>query len=63
MNKWFKNLIAVICIFSMALLPLNISAASEKKLYEEYDFQENFEYNDVMIGHALKSTVAKIFLH
>jgi len=64
MNKHFKTFLAFLCIFSMALLPLNVNAyGKDEKLYEEYGFQENFEYNDVMIGHALKSTVAKIFLH
>lgn len=63
MYKLFKNFIAVLCIFAIAIMPFSVSAAEDKKLYEEYGFQENFVYNDVMIGHALKSTVAKIFLH
>ncbi|MBR5518614.1 MAG: trypsin-like peptidase domain-containing protein [Clostridia bacterium] len=63
MNRCFKFFVVVLCIFSLALLPLNISAASDEKLYEKYGYQENFVYDDVMIGHALKSTVAKIFLH
>ncbi len=63
MKKNLEKLVAFLCVFAIALLPLNISAAADEKLYEKYGYQEDYEYSDVMIGHALKSTVAKIFLN
>ncbi len=63
MKNFTKKIAAFLCIFAIALFPFNVSAATDEKLYEKYGYQENFEYSDVMIGHALKASVTKIFLH
>ena len=67
MKKFFKNALVFICVFMLSATTVladknkeSKAKANEKPLYEKYGYDEEFEYDDVTIGHALKSTVAKI---
>ncbi len=53
-----------LALFVAALLLFSIAGFCEKdeKLYEKYGYNENFEYEDEYIGHALKSVVPQIIL-
>lgn len=62
--KAFRKVSALICVFFVIVSMMGISFAAEdsKPLYEKYGYQEDFEYEGEMIGHVLKSSVAKIVM-
>ena len=60
MKKLFSKIFVAIFIFTISFSSFSIQA--KEPLYEKYMYNENFEYNDEMIGHALKATVPKIML-
>lgn len=58
-----KNLIKKIilfCITSSLICTCCVAHADSTPLYEKYGYREDFEYEDEMIAHALKSTVVLI---
>lgn len=60
MKKVFTKIFAVVFIFTLIFSSISIQA--DEPLYEKYEYQENFEYEDEIIGHALKAAVPKIML-
>ena len=72
MKQFFKKILSlslILCllissqaVFATKKTTETASEQSEKEvpLYEKLGYQEDFEYNDVMIGHILKSTVVYI---
>ncbi len=74
MKQFFKKILSISLIFcllisSQAVFATKEDAKTESEqaeeevelpLYEKLGYQDDFEYNDVMIGHILKSTVVYI---
>ena len=60
MKKIFTNVFVVVFIFTLIISSISIQA--NDPLYEKYEYQEDFEYEDEIIGHALKAAVPKILL-
>jgi len=67
MKNHTKKAIAFLCIFFVLFASMQTFAmaknVSDKPLYEVYPYEEEFEYQDVIIAHALKSTVVKVVLN
>ncbi len=58
MKKRFVKITAIIC--SLMILLTMMTGCTNVELYQKYGYDDGFHYNDEMIGHALKSTVAQI---
>ena len=58
MRKYVSKVLTLLCV--CAILISHTALGANAKLVEKYKYDENFKYNDEIIGHALKSTVAKI---
>lgn len=63
MKSFLKKSFVFFVVFVFALSScLTFAKNDSEKLYEKYNYNENFEYDDVTIAHALKSSVVLIFL-
>ncbi len=62
--KAFKKILAITsAIFLVvSLMGVSFAESGSTPLYEKYEYKEDFEYEGEMIGHALKSSVAKIVM-
>lgn len=62
--KALKRITALICSMLLIISAMGVGFANEDNipLYEKYEYNENFEYESEMIGHALKTSVAKIVM-
>ena len=62
MKKTIRFILLTILIFSM-VFTASVSASDDSiSLYEKYGYNEDFEYNDEMAGHALKTSVVYVGL-
>ena len=61
MRKRLTMFLAALLTLIFAL-SMTAYSAPETPLYQKYNYSETFEYEDEMIGHALKATVPKIIL-
>lgn len=63
--KVFKKITALFCTLLLVVSVASVGFANNDglPLYEKYDYNENFEYEGEMIGHALKTSVAKIVMY
>ena len=62
--KVFKRITALICTLLLVISVTGVGFANADgiPLYDKYGYDENFEYESEMIGHALKTSVAKIVM-
>lgn len=64
MKNGFKRVVAFACALAVMISMATVcSASTDEKLYEKYSYDENFEYEDEIIGHALKATVPRVMLY
>ena len=64
MKKRLKSVVAFVCALAVMVSMVTVcSASTDVKLYEKYSYDENFEYEDEIIGHALKATVPRVMLY
>ncbi len=60
MRNFLKRSMALFVMAIVMLSSVTAFADGERKLYDVYNFDEKFEYEDEIIASALKSTVVKI---
>ena len=61
MKNNFRRIAAFVFVVAILIPQFNVMGA-DIKLYEKYEYKEDFEYKDEIIGYALRTAVVKIEL-